>query len=50
MFAEDLLRDKICTYRLDNGSFIDGIHRFLSTKVFSFSVKVTGLGVRAERV
>jgi hypothetical protein len=24
MFAEDLLRDKICTYRLDNGSFIDG--------------------------
>ena len=24
MFAEDLLLDKICTYRLDNGSFIDG--------------------------
>jgi hypothetical protein len=27
MFAEDLLRDKICTYRLDNGSFIDGTPR-----------------------
>jgi hypothetical protein len=35
MFAEDLLRDKICTYRLDNGSFIDGgIHHNLANLDF----------------